>query len=145
MKFNWGYGITIFYISFMAVLLYFVIRSTQYDHSLVVDNYYEKDLDYQNHYNKLINTQKLGQAIFFDYNPADHSFVIHFPEDQEVEGTVQFYRPSNKYKDFKKRIKVNEANQMVIDTKGLDRGKWEIKLDWESDAQPFYKQTLIVL
>jgi hypothetical protein len=44
MKFNWGTGIAIFYIIFVVSLVFQVFKSRQYDHSLVVDNYYEEDI-----------------------------------------------------------------------------------------------------
>ena len=50
---NWGTGIAIFYGTFMVIMITFVIKSRSVDHSLVMDNYYEEDINYQSHMDKL--------------------------------------------------------------------------------------------
>ena len=63
MKINWGTGIAIFFSVFVLSLVYQVYRSTQYDHSLVSDQYYADDLRYQEHYDKLANAQSLEKDL----------------------------------------------------------------------------------
>ena len=75
MKINWGTGIAIFYTLFASVLVMVVIKSKQYDHSLVVDNYYEEDLHYQSHFDKLVNSQQAGMAVQISLDKAKRWFV----------------------------------------------------------------------
>jgi hypothetical protein len=63
MKLNWGTSIAIFYILFAATMVGMVIKSKTYDHSLVTDDYYAKDLAYQQHYDKLANAKALATDL----------------------------------------------------------------------------------
>ena len=47
MNLNFGHGIFAFYVVFVAALGFQVYRSTQIDHSLVADDYYAEDLEFQ--------------------------------------------------------------------------------------------------
>jgi hypothetical protein len=49
MKLNWGTGIAIFYGLFMVIMITFVVMSRNVDHSLVMEDYYEADINYQEH------------------------------------------------------------------------------------------------
>ena len=63
MKFNWGTGITLFYITFMFTMIFMVYQSTLVERNLVVENYYEKDLQYQSHLDKLKNSSTLKKDL----------------------------------------------------------------------------------
>ena len=50
MKLNWGTGIVIAIIGFISFIMYFVISMStgkSYNHDLVSDKYYQKELEYQ--------------------------------------------------------------------------------------------------
>jgi nitrogen fixation protein FixH len=146
MKLNWGFGIATFYASFMVILLYFVFKSTTHDNSLVMDNYYEQDLKYQAHYDKVVNTMQLKEQPSFQQNDSAQTLDIQFPQGMSnPEGAVQFFRPSSKYQDITVPLKVNEDGKMTIPTKLLKAGRWKIKMDWESDQKAYYLEKAIEL
>ena len=50
MKFNWGTGIVLAFVAFITFILYFVVlsfRDPASNHDLVTDDYYQKELKYQ--------------------------------------------------------------------------------------------------
>jgi hypothetical protein len=144
MKFNWGTGIAIFYATFVIVLVYFVIKSTTHDNSLVVDNYYEEDLKYQSHYQKLANAQS-GNVIVIN-KIAERQIVLQFPEDQEqITGKVLFFRPSNSNLDFSIPLQLNDQSIQNIPIQALATGLWRIKIDWSANGKDYYKEERIVL
>jgi len=146
MKLNWGFGIALFYITFMVVMLYFVFKSTTYDNSLVVDNYYEQDLKYQKQYDKIINTQKLEEQVTIQYNSSARQVELSFPATmKESVGIVQLYCPSAKTKDVFKALKLDQNGQMVIKTNNLSTGRWKVKIDWQHGELPYYNETEIIL
>lgn len=146
MKLNWGYGIAIFYASFMVVLLYFVIKTTTHDNSLVMENYYEQDLKYQSHYDRVVNTKRLKQPVTFKQNDAAQTIEIQFPEGiKNIRGTVQLFRPSTKHRDMTLAVTTDESKMMVISTKQLQPGRWKIKMNWEGDEKEFYSEEYIEL
>ncbi|HHH52947.1 MAG TPA: hypothetical protein ENK91_04760, partial [Bacteroidetes bacterium] len=76
-RFHWGWAIAVFYTSFVAVMVYFVIYSKSVDHSLVRDNYYDYDVGYE----KLIGQKKRNSAslknpVKIAYNSQEKNVVI---------------------------------------------------------------------
>lgn len=144
MKFNWGTGIAIFFSIFVLSLVYQVYRSTQYDHSLVSDQYYADDIAYQEHYNKLVNSQKLDKDLEINKSTTNSEVELHFPEAfDQVNGQVYFFCPSDKSSDFKLAIETGDSNIQRISTEGLRPGLWRIKVNWEAAGKAYYKETTI--
>ena len=134
MKINWGTGIFLFYSFFALTLFYQVYASTKYDRSLVVDNYYEKDLAYQQTYDKLQNALNLTDTVQMEYYEGFHLVELRFPKNlKPIKGTVLFYRPSNKKLDVLLPIMVDCENVMDIFIRELSYGKWVVEVDWEAN------------
>ena len=123
-----------------------VIKSTQYDHSLVVDQYYEKDLSYQDHYDKLNNNQSLTANIGIQLSDDGQHVEFEFPQQgQGVGGKILFFRPSDKSRDFEIPIQLNGKKHIYFSTKDLLPGLWKIKIDWYLNGIAYYKEQSIVL
>ena len=146
MKFNWGHGIALFYIIFASILVLFAIKSTYHDHSLVVENYYEEDLNYQQHYEKLANSKTLKIDVMIIHEPKSENIKIQFPNGKgKIAGTIHFYRPSDKGKDFTVKIKLNQNFEQFVPASELSPGLWKLKVDWQAEGKPFYKEESLVL
>ena len=55
MKFNWGTGIVLAILAFVGFIMYFFIitlTDKKYDHQLVTEKYYEKELEFQGNIEK---------------------------------------------------------------------------------------------
>ena len=135
-KFNWGHGITLFYVIFVGTLITVLIASFGVDHSLVVDDYYAKDLDYQNQYNKVVNNLD-EDLLKINYDQNNGQVILVFSNSDNLNGTIQFYRPSNKSLDFEVRI---DQHQIIVPTDHLPVGKWKVKVDWTADGKAYYKE-----
>jgi len=146
MKFNWGYGIALFYCVFAGSLFLQVWKSTQYDHSLVSEQYYRDDINYQQHYDKLLNTQRLSQPLLVQTNTKTGQLSLRFPTElNDVEGTIRFFRPTTKKLDTQLPIQVNERLQQDIDISTLTQGYWILKVDWTSGGVDYYQEEEITL
>ncbi len=145
MKFTWGTGIAVFYGIFMIVLITAVIKSTTYDNSLVSDQYYADDLKYQQHYEKLANSQTLKQDLKI---LQDANFVaLQFPaEVGAVSGKVTFLCPSASDEDFTLKILTDAEKIQVIELEDdLKTGLWHVRVDWQSDGKSYYKEETIII
>ena len=140
-KFHWGHGIAVFYCFFVAVLIYALISSFGVDHSLVVEDYYQEDLEYQSRYEKESNAIN-NQDIEVNYDASLKQILLEFKEIESISGTAHFYRPSDKSKDFK--VSVTKVNQS-ISTEKIIGGKWIIKLDCVVDGEPIYVEKIIFI
>ena len=143
--FNWGPGIFLFYTVFACVLIFVVYKSTQVDHSLVVDNYYDHDLAYQSHYDRLENTAKLDEPLQLQWASTTKEFTLSFPAEIEeaISGEVAFYRPNNKSLDWGVPIAVDEAKQMDLDLSKLPVGRWKVQVKWEAGGVPYFAERII--
>lgn len=142
MKLNWGTGIAIFYTTFALFMVGMVIRSTFYDHSLVVDDYYAKDLTYQEQYDKIKNSQDLEEGLIIKSNGSERTVELTFPKGiKDITGKIQFYRPSGAGNDFFVNIDQPENGKMLIPIKeDVVSGYWIVKVDWKGDGKAFYDE-----
>jgi nitrogen fixation protein FixH len=145
MKFNWGTGIAIFYGLFVLVLVIAVIRSTGIDNSLVTDDYYQKDLEYQTQIDKQVNARGLSTDLAIRYSDPDHAVQFSFPKDLgAISGKILFFRPSNAALDFETDIQTDENFELIIPTRELLPGLWKVKVDWSAGGRDFYKEETII-
>ncbi len=146
MKWNWGTGIAVFYTLFVLIMVFMVYKTTTYDHSLVVDDYYAKDLAYQNHYDKLENSKNSSDDLEITQNNKDQIVEFRFPKESgKIVGEILFYRPSDKSQDIVLKIFPNPDNTMIVPTSRLEKGLWKIKVDWKINDKPFYKERTLRL
>lgn len=143
-KFNWGTGIFIFYSVFAASLFYQVYRSTQYDHSLVVENYYEEDINYQSRYDQIQNSRNLEAGLQIQLKKEEKVIALEFPKNKkDISGEILLYRPNNKTLDQHIPIKLNEENKMLIPTNDILYGRWRMEVEWEMEGKSYFdKKTL---
>lgn len=141
MKINWGKGIVIAIISFMGFIMFFVITMTtnnQYDHDLVTEKYYEKELSYQDKIDASRNAQNLRENITFDQT-AD-GLKIKFPKEfqgETLKGKVFLYRPSDKQKDFEVSLSKIQNYLLVPDNRLLD-GRWNISIEFKHENKNYF-------
>lgn len=147
MKINWGTGIVLAFIAFISFIMYFIITmnvNKKYDHDLVIENYYQQELEFQNDINKQLKGNNLDENI--TWSKTDEGIIITFPEafePQLITGNVFLYRPSNKQFDFETSISLSEHTLLIPDKRLLD-GRWNIKVDWQYDGNSYvFKKEII--
>ncbi|MDX2072496.1 MAG: FixH family protein [Haliscomenobacter sp.] len=146
MKINWGSGIAIFYSLFVITMVYAVVRSTQFDNSLVSDQYYAEDLKYQERFDKLSNAQLLKEDLKIEASESGSQVELFFPSElASVHGEIYFFCPSDQTRDFKVNIAPNLNHRQVISTSGLKTGLWRVKVDWSDGTKAYYKEEVIHL
>jgi hypothetical protein len=147
MKINWGTGIVIAFICFISFIMYFVISmntNKKYDHDLVTEDYYKKELEFQKDIDKENNSKTLNTNI--TWTKTEEGILITFPESVEpnkITGKVFLYRPSNKQFDFETSISLSSHNLLIPDKRLLD-GRWNIKVDWQYNGKSYLFKKEIV-
>tara|TARA_X000000950_G_C13663522_1_gene556948 strand:+ start:285 stop:731 length:447 start_codon:yes stop_codon:yes gene_type:complete len=147
MKFNWGTGIVITIIAFIAFIMYFVITMSTdhaYSHDLVTDKYYQAELNYQQEIDASQNAINLEEKIKVQRDAK--GLRIEFPADyqpKELTGKVFLYRPSNKQLDFEMPISISKTYLLVPEQRLLD-GRWNIKIQWNYKNKDYLLKKEIV-
>ncbi len=146
MKFTWGTGIFLVIVIFLLAVVAFFIYMSNLDINLVEDNYYEKELMYQQKIDKMKNAGALSEKV--SIKAEQEAVVISFPKlfhPESCTGAILFYRPSDPAKDFSVPLQLNDSLLQVIGTGHLDPGKWTIKIDWTSEGTGYYVEQGIFL
>ena len=145
MKFNWGPGIAIFYGLFMAAMLTFVVKARNVDHSLVMDNYYEEDINYQKHMDKVANSKNLAVDLSIA-KIGTNEVQLQFPEvPGDISGEVWFYRPNDNSRDLKIPLDLDANRLFSVSTAELLPGRWKLKVEWQAGNKGFYKEKELYL
>lgn len=132
MKFNWGHGLTIVIIICIVGLLSLVWLTTKSKVDLVTEEYYPKELVYEQQLQKMRNNNKLKQKITVQ---IQDSLYVYFPKvvtnPDSISGKILFYRPSDKNKDFTEKIRLDKTFKASYPLSKFDEGKYEMTIDWE--------------
>jgi hypothetical protein len=116
---NWGKGIIIAMALFMGFILTLVIMLMRQDVDLEIDDYYNKELAFNEQYNAQQNYMDATEKITFNVT-TDSLFVI-FPKDlQTGAAKIQLQRPNNKQQDAV--FDVQASDKVYIPTKSLPKG-----------------------
>ena len=146
MKINWGTGIILAFIGFIAFIMYFIVTmlvDDRFEHELVTEDYYADELQYQNDINKLENSKTLKNNI--SYQRTTDGLLIKFPKELDhtsIKGKMFLYRPSNKQLDFETEISLSNPHLLIPDKRLVD-GRWNITIDWQYNGNNYlFKESI---
>ncbi len=145
-KFNWGTGIVIALIVMISGMLVLVSIAVRQDFDLVDKDYYQKSITYQQHIEKVGNTAALETKIVFELL-AD-TLKLKFPNlgnYESVTGKIHFYSPVEERRDFSLEVKVDTAFLQIIALKKLEKGRYQVKIDWTANAVSYYQEEEIAV
>ncbi|MBK8052369.1 MAG: FixH family protein [Saprospiraceae bacterium] len=147
MKFNWGTGLVIFFILFVGTLAFVLYQSSQVHDSLVVKNYYDEDINYQQHYNKKQNTADLAIKVKSEYKKENKEVVLTFPTDSSsvTSGKILLYNPYSEYSDVKYDFDLGKGATYTFPVDKVKPGRWKIKINWQQGDKEYYQEEEIVL
>ncbi len=145
-KIGWGTKIAILYIGFVVLVISMVVVSMNQKIDLVSEDYYPKELVFQNQINSTNNANALLDTIAnkITVNGVDLQFPQEF-KGKNVNGKIEFFRPSDATKDFTTDIKLDSTAHQFISSKGLISGKYKMQISWEADKKTYYSVNTIFI
>ncbi len=148
MKFNWGTGITIGMILFMGFIITLSVKMIGSKVDLVTKDYYEQGIEFEEHLNQVKAANALSQPVTVAVNYSAAQVQITLPAEfgnQSVKGTVLFFRPSEKDKDFSIALKPDSNLRQNFPLEKLAKGNWWIKLQWKANGKDYYYEEEVVI
>jgi len=145
-KISWGVGISITIIVFLIASLATVYFTTTVDYDLVTEEYYENELVYQVQIDKMNRTNELPEQLVIKLEGENIQFK--FPSifnNNEIEGEIYFYKPSNEDLDVQTAIKLDEKNSLYFSYSDLSKGLWKIKVEWGVEGVEYYTEKIIMI
>lgn len=145
MKFNWGTGLVVAIVAFIAFIMYFVITMStdkKFSHDLVTEQYYQEELVYQAQIIAQKNAEPFKEKI--TTTRVSNGLEISIPEElKHKNGKVFLYRPSNKQLDFEMSFSKSNPYLLVPDKRLVD-GRWNITIIWKDNNKDFIVKKAII-
>jgi hypothetical protein len=146
MKFTWGTALFTIILLFILAVVFFFTFSSRQDYPLVEEDYYEKELRYQERIDQIKNTAELADKIRCTRS-GDTLLVSYpdfFPEDQQA-GLLHFYRPSDSRLDERMKMIPGSSRVQIISLQNFSKGKYILKMEWTMNGKGFYQEEVLIL
>lgn len=144
MKINWGTGIALVYGAFVISMVTMVFISRSHDPGLVQNDYYNLDLNYQEHLNGKQHTAALAQKPVVTYNAENKTVEVALPEGMFAsDGAIKMFRSATVSDDM--NISLKGLNKVTIPANDLVGGRWHLELTWTAGGQNYFYDTAITL
>lgn len=145
MKFNWGVGIAILYLGFVAMILVLVGMSASQKIDLVTDHYYEEELQFQDKINKITRAKALAEPLVWEVNNS--GVMIHYPKvlsGKTITGKVKLYCPSNEKNDRTFNLDSKNSEQLIPSSK-IPEGRYHLQIDWKNGEKTYWNEDVILI
>ncbi len=140
---NWGKGILITIIAFVGFMMTLVVISVRQDDiHLVSENYYEKEIKYQDQIEREKAARKLGRDVLVFDSPSK-TMILDLPVG--AKGSLQLFRPSDARLDREVTLDVTNEGKTTVPLDQLKSGYWRIQLTWTENGVEFYLEEKINL
>ena len=136
-KISWGIKIAILYIGFVLLIGFMVFMCMNQKIDLVSDDYYQKELVFQNKIDETNNANSLSEKIQHSFNGTNIELV--FPkifQGKNVEGEILY---------FKSIIKLNNVASQFISLGNLSKGMYKMQISWKADGLSYFSQETIII
>lgn len=140
---NWGKGVLLSIIAFVGVIMTMVVISVRMEGiELVTDDYYEKEIKYQEQIDKEKSTIALGREVLI-FDAQNKVMILDLPIG--AKGTLNLFRPSDETLDQELEIEIIEEGHKKVSVEDLKAGYWKIQLNWMEGGKSYYQEKKISL
>lgn len=140
---NWGVKIVIAFVIFCLATIGMVIFFMNQKVDVVTENYYEKELKYQEQIDRIARTKALKDTLKVENTGKE--LVIKFPNAPDrVKGKdiIHLYRPADQSLDVKIPVMTDTLNTQVVSTERLQKGYWKMQINWTSAGKEYYHESV---
>jgi len=142
---NWGAKIVVVYVVFIAGILFMVFKSSSEKADLVTDDYYAKELKYQEKIDEMNRVSALSTEVAVVIK--DNELIVLFPKDflgKRLIGEAVLYCPSDEKKDFKNNFSLQDE-PLKISIPAKNKGLHELHLSWQDGGVTYYFEKKIFI
>jgi hypothetical protein len=140
-KMNWGHGILIVIIVFLAGMLGMVFYASMQTNEMIDDQYYQKELEFQSVIDAQQNLLNLSENNLVSQGLTE--VIITFPQgsyEKLEQGTIELIRNDDQQKDVQIAVQPNGYAHRTIPKSSLSKGMYKARIKWTSDGRPYYKE-----
>lgn len=133
-----------FYCGFVAFMLMLVSMASRQTVDFVTTDYYNKELQYQGHLDKVSRANALPTKL--QWVMEDDQIVLVFPIN-DVKSTasaeILFYNPADSKKDVRMKVNADAQGLAIIKTSGFKNGIYRMQIDWNVNSITYYNEGVI--
>ncbi len=146
LKINWGTKIAVLYIGFVGLIVVMVVMSMRQKIDLVSEDYYNKELMFQDKINEMKNNNSLSGTITHTITNTDIELQFQ-PEfkTRKVTGEILFFCPADASRDFKTVVSLDENAQQKISLSTLSKGMYKMQISWKDESKAYFAEETIVI
>jgi hypothetical protein len=140
---DWGKGILLTIFGFVAFIMTLVVISVRQDDiHLVTENYYEKEIKYQDQIDREKSTAALDREVVV-FDASSKTIFLDLPVG--AKGNLQLFRPSDARLDQDLPLNITSEGKTAILLDKLKTGYWRVQLTWTEDEKEYYQEKKINL
>ena len=146
MPFKWEYTVAAFFVLFIVGVLVVVFMTLDDRNDLVVEHYYDAEIQYQRQIDRVERTQALAEQPSIQLTGA--GIRIGFPRlfsSTDLTGLIHIYRPDDKRMDLSFPVGPDTANVQLIPAGLFQPGRWNVQLRWSGAGVEYYSEERIVV
>jgi len=136
---NWGKSIVLVFIVFAGFIGTMVYLMTRQKIDLVRDDYYQDEIAYQQHIDRLNRTGTNKTLFAMTYQPDQQQVSFVLPDSLQ-KATITFYRPADRRADFNIVVKQPHPIRKTVSTAKMAKGYWRVQLAWSDGRRDYYKE-----
>jgi nitrogen fixation protein FixH len=144
----WPFGIILTFVLFLSGTVGLVVMACSQRVDLVSSNYYEQELKFQTHIDRLNRTQLLTAPAAVTYDAATRRIAVSLPTGRtprQVSGSIQLYRPSAAGLDRQFDLTLDAGGRQSLDAATMLPGLWKVRVSWSVNGQDYYMDQKIVI
>lgn len=123
-----------------------VIISMNQDISLVAEDYYKQEIEYQDQINRQKNALELESLPLVQFNANSGKLLLIFDEKIHkgfVSGKVHIFSNRTSKEDLIFELNISAFPAFEMDLSELRSGKWEARVFWQDSEKEFYLENVI--
>jgi nitrogen fixation protein FixH len=141
MTLKWEYAVGAFFLLFIGGVLALVFLTLDDRNDLVVEHYYDAEIQYQQQIDRIERTRALGEQP--SISVTDDGILVRFPRtfrSSDLTGMLHVYRPDDKRLDVTLPIGPDSTNAQLIPMGLLSTGSWNVQATWYAGGDGYYSE-----
>ena len=128
---NWGKSLILVMAIFITFIMVMVVKMISTNPDLVSDDYYQKEIDYEQEIVAVKNMQKLNAKTTIEL--TDDFLIFNLPVDVKTSDvTIELIRPNDQKLD--RTFVVTDTKTYMIPISKLQKGKYSVVMSFKVDS-----------
>jgi hypothetical protein len=139
---NWGKGIIVTMAAFMSFILFMVFTLLSKNTDLESEDYYKKEIEYEQEMNALSNASRLKEKVSINSN--NEYLVLQFPTKEKISNIeIELFRPDNEKDD--QTISEKTSKTIMIAKNKLKKGRYNIAINYQIKGEKILQKEELMI